>query len=682
MVHRIRAFAPFAFAPVLLAGCGNDTTNVQSFGSPPDAAAFDTGPGGNNGGYGSGGNNGTGDGGYEAGPPVCPDTLKRCAETFTYPFNNETSVELRGDYRTNSWTTGDPMVHSGNQWSVTVPVPYGKAVQYKFLVNGTSWLLDPSNPQTVPDGTGNTNSLKNAITCTNYTCDQPGPPPPGVYDWRDSVIYFVFVDRFLDGDPTNDCNVAGTDAAGNYMGGDWAGVTQKINAGYFTDLGVNTLWLTVPFKNADTFAGHGVGGDTHMYSAYHGYWPYDPAATESCFGAKADLVTLVQAAHAKNLKVLFDYAMVHVQIASPVYTQNPSWFWPNSKNGSPDCICGGQYCDWNADAQICWFTDYLPHWNYTVQAARDYSVNAAVQLVKDTGADGFRLDAIKHVDGSWLLELRSNIQNQIIAPENPPQRFYMVGETYDFSNRDFIKSFIDPATKLDGQFDFPERLNLIQSVVMRQTGMDSLASFMDSNDGYYGVDAVMSPFVGNHDLPRSIHFGEDNLSGNWTNPYWDGKALAWQNQPQLPAYRNPFERLANAFAVLLTNRGAPLVYYGDEIGLPGAGDPDNRRMMQWSNLSADQQWLHDRVKALATIRAAHPALRRGVRTTISVTSDVWLYSMQAGTDLVYVAVNRGDASQQVTGLPSQALNELLSGTTVTGPGATIAPRQTGIWVTH
>src|SRR5262249_13570258 len=154
---------------------------------------------------------------------------------------------------------------------------------------------------------------------------------------------------------------------------------------------------------------------------------------------------------------------------------------------------------WEYEPQKCWFTDYLPHWNYTVQAARDFSVSAAIQLVKDTGADGFRLDAIKHVDGSWLTQLRSSITSQILATETPQQRFYMVGETYDFGNRTFIGSFIDPQTKLDGQFDFPLRLNLLKSVVMRQGGygLDQLASFMDSNDNFYGSNAVMSTFIGN-----------------------------------------------------------------------------------------------------------------------------------------------------------------------------------------
>jgi hypothetical protein len=259
------------------AACGTSDVKRVDYGQPPDAALFNTGNGGNGDGYGSGQN--------DAGPPSCTDDLKRCAEDFSYPFAGETSVELRGDYRDGAWVTGDPMLHTGSAWKVTVPVPYNKPVQYKFFVNGSTWVVDPNNPNKYTDPQGNTNSVATAITCTNFTCAEPPLPPPGVYDWRDAVIYFAFVDRFLDGNPANNCSVAGTDAPGNYKGGDWAGLTQKIQAGYFTDLGVNTLWVTVPLQNADTFAGHGVGGDTHMYSAYHGYWPLDPTLRERCFGS-------------------------------------------------------------------------------------------------------------------------------------------------------------------------------------------------------------------------------------------------------------------------------------------------------------------------------------------------------------------------------------------------------------
>ncbi len=253
---------------------------------------------------------------------------------------------------------------------------------------------------------------------------------------------------------------------------------------------------------------------------------------------------------------------------------------------------------------------------------------------------------------------------------------YFVGETYDFGNRDYLKSFVDPATKLDGQFDFPLRLSLLQSVVMRQTPMTSLRDLVASNDSFYGPNSLMSPWIGNHDLGRVIHMAEDTPM--WGDPYSDGKDRAFNNQPTLPNYRRPFERLANAFAFLMTSPGVPLIYYGDEIGLPGAGDPDNRRFMQWNNLSADQQWLRSRVAALGQLRKNHAALRRGKRANISATDDTYAYSMSDGTETIYIAINRGDSDQTVSGLPAQSMQDLLNQSSVSGPNVLVPARSTRV----
>ena len=222
----------------------------------------------------------------------------------------------------------------------------------------------------------------------------------------------------------------------------------------------------------------------------------------------------------------------------------------------------------------------------------------ATQDSSGNGADGFRCDAIKHVETSWLNDLRTKLNTDVIANQNPKQRFYMVGETFDFDDstndgngRDFIKSFVNPTTLLDGQFDFPLRLHAVNALLMRKEGMDSLAGFMDSNDYFYGADAIMSPFLGNHDLPRMIHLAQNTPlwgdQGSDGKHYDDGTEANFSNQPQLVTETEAYERVANGFALLYTNRGAPLVYYGDEYGMPGAGDPDNRRFMQWERVHGE-----------------------------------------------------------------------------------------------
>lgn len=595
------------------------------------------------------------------GPTNCQEPYRRCDVEFRFRALDEQSVQVRGDFAADGWTIGVPMHKEGAEWVARVPVGFGSDVQYKFLINNTLWVVDPANPKLSATG----NSLRENVTCQAFTCPG-GAPEQGAFDWRDAVMEFVFVDRFQDADPANNCTVSGVTAAGQYQGGDWKGVTQKINAGVFNELGVNTLWLTVPVQNATV---GGLGSDGRSYSAFHGYWPTDLERYESCFGTKQDLVDLVAAAHAKGLQVLFDFAMVHVHAQSALYTQHPDWFWPLPFNGG-QCVCGSGVCDWNTQGQRCWFTGYLPHWNYTVAAARDYTVHRAVKILEETGADGFRLDAIKHVDASWLLQARTEVE-ALAATRSPRPRMYFVGETYDFGNRDFIKSFVDPQTKLDGQFDFPLRLQLLQSIVMRTSPMTALRDLVATNDSFYGANALMSPWIGNHDLGRVIHMAEDTPM--W-DPYADGKDRAFTNQPPLPNYRRPFERMANAFTFLLTSPGVPLIYYGDEIGLPGGGDPDNRRLMQWTGLSADQQWLRARVAALGQLRKAHAALRRGKRALISATDNTFTYSMSDGTETLYIAINRGDSDETVGGLPGQSMQDLLNASSVSGPSVLIPAR--------
>ncbi len=667
--------------------CGIIELTDRDFGDPPDGG-FNPGNGGGNDPYGYGGGQGA--------PFVCPDELKRCPHTFAYPDHGESNVELRGDFGgPDTWEVGRPMTKKGSTWTVEVNVPFGVPVQYKFVINGTTWKFDASQP-TVKDG-NNTNNLFSGTTCETSICEEEGQLPPGVFDWRDAVIYFVFVDRFLDGKPGNNCNIPLADPTGpiaNYHGGDWDGVTKKINEGYFNELGVNTLWITVPFDNPEV-GGRGVGDDSHNYSGYHGYWPKldsdTPASLEheSCFGTFQELKDLIAAAHAKGLKVLFDYAMVHVHDTSAVWAQHEDWFWPNNnqfKGGNGDCICGSG-CSWDAlpDRERCWFTGYLPHWKYENPDALAYSVSNAVEWIKQTadssgnGVDGFRADAIKHVDKAWLPALRAKIKTDVTALQTPPQRFYMVGETYDFGNRDVIKSYIEPNTKLDGQFDFPLRRHIVEALLMRMMSMSDLEAFMKGNDYFYGSRAVMSTFVGNHDLPRVIHlaannriFGDDQGAG--------GKERAWSGQPTAVTELEAYERLANAFAVLFTNRGAPLIYYGDEIGLAGAGDPDNRRPMPWAGYSAPQTYLLERLKRLGDIRSKHPALRRGIPTTLEIGTDVWLYRRATTGDEVFVAVNRSDTPRNVGSLPAAPLTELVTGQDASGPTASIPPRQTRIYV--
>ncbi|HMJ51888.1 MAG TPA: alpha-amylase family glycosyl hydrolase [Polyangiaceae bacterium] len=521
--------------------------------------------------------------------------------------------------------------------------------------------------------------------------DVDASPPTTQFSWRDGIIYYIFVDRFLDSSAQNNCVVPGVSPSevgepaspAQYRGGDWGGITAKINEGYFQSLGVNALMITSPMTNVGT-AGQGIEGDTHYYSGYHGYWPtnVDPMTPSSCFGSPADLATLVSTAHAKGLKVLFDHTIVHVHVSSDIYQQHANWFWTNA--GQPWCTCGTANCDWdpaNGEGLKCWFTNYLPHWNYGVPEARDFAVRMTLDWITQYGIDGLRLDAIKHVDDAWILATRSAITSEVVPKRPPGSPIYLVGETVD-GNIANIAKYVDPVTKLDGQFDFPTRAQIVATVLRRSGQMLDLATFMDQHADDYGPGAVMSTMLGTHDMMRVIHHAENVPvgSGEWD----DGKGTTaprvagWTTHPSEPSTAEAYERLANGFAVIFTNKGAPLIYYGDEVGLAGAGDPDNRRMMPWSGLGPPQQWLHDRVAKLLKIRAEHPATRAGTRTTIVANRDVWAYTLTSASDKLHVVINRGDSVADVA-LGAANLTELLEGATGAGPVVSVPARQTRIY---
>jgi glycosidase len=324
-------------------------------------------------------------------------------------------------------------------------------------------------------------------------------------------------------------------------------------------------------------------------------------------------------------------------------------------------VCGGG-CDWNPPEGLsCWFKPYLPDFNFKRDDARSWSVGNAIDWVTRTGIDGYRLDAVKHLETQWVIDLRARLRSEIESQTG--NTFYLVGETFD-GDRGLIGSYVEPNTKLDGQFDFPLRAKLARVILRRDGSMSELSDFLASNDTFYAPGSVMGTFLGNHDLPRAIHLAEDSpLWGEWDG----GRERAWSNQPQLPSQRSAFERLAVAYAFLFTTRGLPLIYYGDEWGMAGAGDPDNRRFMQWSGHNPNQSYLRDRIARLAAIRTEHPALRRGVRTTLGTSNDAFVYEMNGDGERLIIALNRGDSSTAAPSLPAGSYTDLITEQSVTSP---------------
>ncbi len=489
------------------------------------------------------------------------------------------------------------------------------------------------------------------------------------FQWSDGTMYFVFTDRFRNGSVGNDNKIAGLDDRANYLGGDFVGVKQAIDEGYFDKLGVRSIWLSPVNDNTNKA---GKGADGRDYSGYHGYWPIEPRKTEEHFGTLDELRAVTKAAHAHGIRVLLDLVsnQVHQDHAYVTAHKSEGWF-----NGDGSCVCGGPGCSWDDRAVDCWFTSYLPDVNWANTAAQDAFIEDSIWWLTEADADGFRVDAVKHMNDVASTALRTEIRDRL---EHGNAKYYLVGETFtggDDGGRALIRKYIGQYA-LWGQFDFPLFWSLDYAFAQNGGAMADLEAAIAKSATSYGPDALMSPFLGNHDVTRFISRAAGMISSN-------PQDQAWSAPPGEPTTDEPYDRAFLAFAVLLAQPGVPLIYYGDEAGLPGTADPDNRRLMKAEGaLSAREKKLLDRVRILGKARGTLPGLKRGARRVLHTDGDGYVFARGTGADVAIVAVNRGttDRSVAVT-MPGDlgvadgtVLRDLLGGPSVTvSSGAITVP---------
>ncbi|MDP2312942.1 MAG: alpha-amylase family glycosyl hydrolase [Pseudomonadota bacterium] len=474
-------------------------------------------------------------------------------------------------------------------------------------------------------------------------------------DWAGGMMYYVFVDRFADGDTSRDASESTSAESTDYAGGDWQGVIDKLD--YLDDLGVTVLWLTAPQDNAS-----GAWGTTcnTNYSGYHGYWPSDAFGTEEHFGDAALLRRLVDEAHARGMRVLTDWVGNHVHSDHPYYAEHPEWFTTPSLCGDAD--------NWNDIPETCWFDSFLPDIRYYDVEPLTQMVDDAMVWAKEYEFDGYRVDAVKHMPHSVFYNFATRARGEIEHVED----FYTVGETYS-GDRDLIGAYVNER-ELDGQFDFPVYWAIVAAFARGEIGLSNgdgslQDTFADSEVAFGGH--LMSTFLGNHDVARFIPQATGEIGSLYGDSACnaDGSALRGIDTP--PDWAEPYQRLNLAWTFLLTSEGLPLVYYGDEIGLPGFNDPDNRQMMRFGDeLSTNEAMVLAHVMALGQARRDHPAFSRGTRVDWwSGEADFYAYARATEEDGVLVLLNRAEADRSVTnglafaGLPQGRYRDVLTGDT-------------------
>ncbi|MFP2930862.1 alpha-amylase family glycosyl hydrolase [Pyxidicoccus sp. 3LG] len=500
---------------------------------------------------------------------------------------------------------------------------------------------------------------------------------PQKFRWESGLMYFAFTDRFLNARSENDRPTPDVDPIANYQGGDFAGITAKIEDGYFDAMGVRTLWISPVDQNPE---GRFIGTGGKYYSGYHGYWPSQPRTTQHRFGSIDELRALTTAAHKRGIRVIADLVLNHVHQEHPYWVQYQADGWFNT---SASCVCGSQDCDWEEKRLTCKFTNYLPDFNWRSSDMVDQFISDTLWWLEAADFDGFRMDAVKHMDQVAGRTLRGRLKD-ITAMTGT--EFYLVGETFvGADGRSQIARYISPR-ELDGQFDFPLYWPVREAFADGQ-GLERVDAAVRANEVYYRPGTINSPFLGNHDVARFMSQAAKQLEGAGGDPFSNSRP------PATVTDASAFEKAKYAFTFVLTQPGVPLVYYGDEIGMPGAGDPDNRRMMRFGTaVQPMEQELLEVVQTLGRTRLAHPALQTGARRTLRVEKDLYIFQrdLPDGQGAV-VAINRSDVARPVVvellgGLAgsSGTYEDVFSGRTMQLAGTetvmVLAPRSVALYV--
>ncbi|MFL2950788.1 MAG: alpha-amylase family glycosyl hydrolase [Candidatus Thalassarchaeaceae archaeon] len=453
------------------------------------------------------------------------------------------------------------------------------------------------------------------------------------FEWQDALIYMVMTDRFVNGNTSNDEPLTGAAQGADWQGGDFAGVTQMIESGYFDDLGVGALWLS-PFNTAAEGTGKAADG-VHDVSSFHGYWPTEPRGIEPKLGTEDELHALVQAAHDHNIRVMMDFVVNHVHEQHTYYQDNPEWF-------NAGCICGTANCDWTEHRLDCQFTSYMPDVNWKIRNASEQFIDDALWWLETYDLDGLRIDAVKHVEDLATRNLVAQVNERF---ETVGTDYYLKGETAmgwaghslpdNQEQYGTINAYMGP-DGLDGQADFVLYHAVVDNVfVSGNENYQHLDYWTNRSQDQYVDGSVMVPYVGSHDVPRLTSRADTGTNDAFNQ--WSEDGL-----PGQPGDVSAYNAAMQAYGWLLTTPGAPLLYYGDEYGEYGGADPDNRHMYRnnssWSSM---ENSLFENISELGKLRSTSLALQRGEYSTRLAMANLLVYNMTHDDQVMTIVLNRG-----------------------------------------
>jgi glycosidase len=460
----------------------------------------------------------------------------------------------------------------------------------------------------------------------------------------DDVLYLIMPDRFANGDPTNDEPAEFTGSHDrtkprSWHGGDLRGIREHID--YLKDLGVTALWLTPVVKN-------GAEQD------YHGYGAVDLYAVDPHLGTLNDYKELASALREQRMKLFFDAVPNHVGPRHPWVAKPPlpDWFHGTQQNhldtfapvknsfygktGST-AVSNDPFealADPHATSAMRrnitdgWFFGILPDLNTENPVVTKYLLQNSIWWIELAGLDGLRVDTFPYVSRAfwqqWHADLRAIYPNlstigEVFHPDPSVTSFFVGGR----------KKWDGIDTGLSTVFDFPLYFT-IRDVLLRGAPTGRVANILRQDQLYLHPDWLV-PFFANHDVPR---FSSEAGSS--------------------PA------KLLCAYGLVLTLRGIPQLYYGDEIAMRGGGDPDNRRDFPggWpgdpqnafteEGRTPEQQNIFLAVRNLLQLRRRHTALRIGKLFHVFSDEELYAFVRQSDDERLLVVFNNGGKSRTIT----------------------------------
>jgi len=450
--------------------------------------------------------------------------------------------------------------------------------------------------------------------------------------WQDATIYSLMTDRFSNGNTKNDNPVVHPELGdqANFQGGDFDGLINKIQSMYFQKIGVNTIWIS-PVNATTNDAFQEFPEPNRYYTGYHGYWPAEPRKVEPRLGTMEDLQKLINVAHQHDIKILIDYVSNHTHQEHPYFQEHRDWYGQlELEDGRRNIRLFDEY------RLTTWFDDFLPSFDFESEEAANQITEDALWWINQTNADGFRHDATKHVP----LHLWRNITRRVNEEIEPNKSLpcYQIGET--FGSAELIKSYVNNGM-LDSQFNF--ELFFTQRRIFAEEGSDlrDLQMSLDKSLEVYGFNHLMGNIFDSHDQTRMMALLEDDLTLSD-----DAFEAAWNEEKIQVDKQSTYEKQKAIFTMLFTVPGVPIVYYGDEFGMTGAHDPDNRRMMRFGNelTSAEQNQLNWNSK-IFNLREKHSALRRGDYLPLYCDEDVMIYSRGDQDERIIIAINKSEKTK-------------------------------------